>query len=253
MRGAPYKRRPMEPFERRFWNLYAHWYDRLGDLIPYADLQREIIETHLADLGKKARVLDAGCGTGRFLHTLHVRRPDLVLTGIDRSGTMLDVARNRLTGTNTTLRQTDMNGKLPFADASFDAVVCVHALYALSSPAAFLTEARRILTPSGRIVISNPWKPAQSFVWLEHLRQIRKHPSRQNILLMLRNAPAYATIVAINALIARRARNQTYHFLSMDALSALLHRVGFAVEASRTDAYGGICCLVRACASYANA
>lgn len=48
--------------------------------------------------------------------------------------------------------------QLPIAPCSFDAVLCLEAIYYFADPAAFLAEARRVLLPGGRLLVgsSNP-------------------------------------------------------------------------------------------------
>ncbi len=45
---------------------------------------------------------------------------------------------------------------LPFADASFDRMLIIHGLEEAHDPARFLQEARRVLTPQGRLVLVVP-------------------------------------------------------------------------------------------------
>src|SRR5579884_2668504 len=70
------------------------------------------------------RVLDAACGTGRY--TVALRDRGVEVTGCDFSSEMLAVARARLP--QVELVEADLNDPLPFADASFDALLCAQAL-----------------------------------------------------------------------------------------------------------------------------
>lgn len=47
--------------------------------------------------------------------------------------------------------------RLPFDDASFDHVLCVEVLEHVSEPLPFLIELRRVLKPSGTLVLTVPW------------------------------------------------------------------------------------------------
>ncbi|WP_428565916.1 MAG: class I SAM-dependent methyltransferase [Solidesulfovibrio sp. DCME] len=95
------------------------------------------------------RVLDAGCGTGKVLDTL-ARDGDVKAFGLDLSATALDLARRR--GPLALTRASA--AALPFADASFDAVLSLDVLANLPPrllPTA-LADCRRVLVPGGRLI-----------------------------------------------------------------------------------------------------
>jgi SAM-dependent methyltransferase len=50
----------------------------------------------------------------------------------------------------------DMNERMPFGDASFDAVVCQEGIEHLENPAGFLRECRRVLREGGVLWLSTP-------------------------------------------------------------------------------------------------
>ncbi len=102
------------------------------------------------------KVLDVGCGWGRYVWRFLDEEVDY--HGLDHSAEMLKVARERnpdIPFTEGTFR------KLPFADASFDAVWSCCSLYGV--PKAHLVEAlqeiARVVTPDGMIYIVLPAPP----------------------------------------------------------------------------------------------
>lgn len=99
------------------------------------------------------RVLDAGCGSGPL--TAALQDVGAVVTGLDLSPAMIDMARARL-GTDADLHVADLGDPLPFDDEAFDDVVASLCLHYLEDWAAPLTELRRVLRPGGRLVLSVP-------------------------------------------------------------------------------------------------
>ncbi|YCU52738.1 class I SAM-dependent methyltransferase [Mycobacteroides abscessus] len=75
-------------------------------------------------------------------------------TGIDWSEQILDLARDRAAdlGHPAVLQRADAH-RLPFDDASFDAVVCPLGLCAIPNHTQALTEMTRVLRPGGRLVL----------------------------------------------------------------------------------------------------
>jgi ubiquinone/menaquinone biosynthesis C-methylase UbiE len=101
-----------------------------------------------AEQGRAPRVLEAGCGTGRWLAELQAATPHVV--GLDLSAGMLGQANRR----NVPLRLVrGRAGQLPFPDATFDMVYCVNAIHHFGRARAFVSEGRRLLRPGGRLVV----------------------------------------------------------------------------------------------------
>lgn len=97
------------------------------------------------------RILDAGCGSGPLFAAL--REEGAVVTGIDQSPAMLELARQRL-GEDADLRVADLADPLPFADGEFDDVVASLVLHYLRDWDPVLAEVRRVLKPGGRLIAS---------------------------------------------------------------------------------------------------
>ncbi|MGK4578580.1 class I SAM-dependent methyltransferase [Kitasatospora sp. HPMI-4] len=97
------------------------------------------------------RILDAGCGSGPLFAALRDR--GALVTGIDASAGMLELARQRL-GADAALHVADLSNPLPFADGAFDDVAASLVLHYLEDWGPTLAEMRRVLRPGGRLIAS---------------------------------------------------------------------------------------------------
>src|SRR5579864_8577225 len=97
------------------------------------------------------RILDAGCGSGPLFAALRER--GAIVTGVDSSAKMLELARQRL-GASAALHLADLGSPLPFPDGAFDDVIASLVLHYLEDWTAPLAELRRVLTPGGRLIAS---------------------------------------------------------------------------------------------------
>jgi ubiquinone/menaquinone biosynthesis C-methylase UbiE len=98
-------------------------------------------------------VLDVACGPGNFTRDFaRVVGPTGLAVGIDASPTMLDRAARDTRATNIAYVRGDAV-RLPFRDASFDAVCCFAALHLFADPFMALDHMTRVLTPGGRIAL----------------------------------------------------------------------------------------------------
>lgn len=96
--------------------------------------------------GIRGRVLDIGCGGGNMPRAFRRLRPDLEVWGIDLSQQALASARTPDSGPNLAAGSGE---RLPFSDASFDAVTMFDVLEHVPDTDAALAEVRRVLKPGG--------------------------------------------------------------------------------------------------------
>ncbi len=128
------------------------------------------LEEALCHLPERGRVLEVGCGAGRFLRAISVARPGLVRVGCDVSRSAL--ARLAAEAPEIEIRAIEGEGGLPAADAEFDAVLALDVLEHLEDPDAMLAESWRVLAPGGILHLHVPcegdvlspwrWLPAQA-------------------------------------------------------------------------------------------
>jgi demethylmenaquinone methyltransferase / 2-methoxy-6-polyprenyl-1,4-benzoquinol methylase len=114
------------------------------------------------DAGPQHTVLDVATGTGAVAREL-IRQKGCSVVGLDQSPQMLAEARRRL-GSDVELVEGTAE-RLPFADASFDALTFTYLLRYVADPAATLQELARVVRPGGTIaalefgVPRGVWRP----------------------------------------------------------------------------------------------
>ena len=126
---------------------------RLEETCPWYKLVLE----YLPPLAGK-RVLEVGCGRGRFLTELTARGP--VVYGVDLSAFAVHVAQEHLrkagvSRARAAVCQADAH-YLPFADASFDVVVSCETIEHLIEPETALREMARVTKQGGMLILTTP-------------------------------------------------------------------------------------------------
>jgi len=153
----------------------------------------------------RARVLDAGCGTGGFLRDLGAAHRGWELTGLDLSPVACELARAR---TTAKIRQGSVTS-LPFWDDSIDAIVTGDVLYHVADVAAALREFARCAKPGGVVIVN---EPAYRWLWSYHDDAVEsKHRfTRPELVALFRAAglevrfASYANFLALPLVVARR-------------------------------------------------
>ena len=124
------------------------------------------------------RVLDLGCGKGRF--SARLQEGGAVVVGLDVSAGMLAEAEglDRVRGAAR---------RLPFADGVFDAVVAVEVFEHMADVDAALAESCRVLRSGGVLAVIDknagswnarrPWLPSLAVKWLDERRGRWMYPA----------------------------------------------------------------------------
>ena len=133
-------------------NIPQHYDQGLGPII-FAEYAADIARRAAA--GRPARVLETAAGTGIVTRKLRDALPDgAQLTATDLNPPMLDLARSKFRlGEQVSFQPADATA-LPFADRSFDAVVCQFGLMFFPDKARSFSEVFRVLSPGGRYLLS---------------------------------------------------------------------------------------------------
>jgi ubiquinone/menaquinone biosynthesis C-methylase UbiE len=108
-------------------------------------------------------VLDVGCGTGAAIELLHLKYPNASYTGLDLTPAMVEAAAAKgLPGCKFVVGDAE---DLPFAEASFDAVLSSNSFHHYPNPGAFFAGAFRVLKPGGRLILRD-YTSNDFVVWL---------------------------------------------------------------------------------------
>lgn len=134
-----------------FYERFADQFDAKMNRYEVSKRLRLVFEEALRDRDLAGReLLDAGCGTGLFSQVATER--GAIVTSVDVGESLLaEVAKK--------CRSRRMVGSvmdLPFADGSFDVVVCTEVIEHTVDPRRAVMEVARVLRPGGTLVLTTP-------------------------------------------------------------------------------------------------
>ncbi len=125
---------------------------RLGRVLSWIGPVRELVEFHVMTLGgqKIGKLLDVGCGNGRFLASM--RELGWEVVGVEPDPDAARVAREAF-GLEVYAGDLD---EIKLGEESFDAVTMNHVIEHVSDPVGLFKACRRVLKPGGRLVAATP-------------------------------------------------------------------------------------------------
>jgi SAM-dependent methyltransferase len=181
----------------------SFWEDAPQDPEPWAWARRRALL--LGEARRGDRVLDLGCGAGRFVAALRDAGIDAV--GVELAEAALSRARTNVPGAD--LRLVEPDGSLPLDHGSVDLVWCSEVLEHVPDTAHLLLEVRRVLRAGGRLLVTVPY-----------------HGRVKNVLIALLRFDAHFDPLG-----------QHVRFYTAGSLRTALERSGFAVAA--VEPWGG--------------
>ena len=129
----------------------ASFYDKGRALSEQNTIEWLRLISELSGASKGCRVLDLGCGTGRFSLPM-ARRLELNVTGADASREMLEKAKQKDSDSIVDWVLADA-ASLGFSPCSFDVIFMSHLLHPVDGPLKVIRECHRVLAPSGVVLI----------------------------------------------------------------------------------------------------
>ena len=118
-----------------------------------------------SDSGQPRRVLDVGCGPGTLATAIAAARPDATVLALDRSADMLHAARRQRHDSRVYLIQGD-GAALPLREETVDLTVATLALHHWHDGEAVLREVRRVLPPTGQVLLFDLRRDMSLPIWL---------------------------------------------------------------------------------------
>ncbi|HWH44463.1 MAG TPA: class I SAM-dependent methyltransferase [Thermoleophilaceae bacterium] len=106
-----------------------------------------ILET--VPVGGSTRLLDVGCGAGRFCRIARDRGASVA--GLDATPELVEIAAERTPDGDFAVGEME---DLPWGDGSFDVVTGFHSFFLAADMAAALREARRVTLPGGTVALT---------------------------------------------------------------------------------------------------
>jgi ubiquinone/menaquinone biosynthesis C-methylase UbiE len=205
----------------------ARWYARQRMTPSQLESVRGRARQLLSGLKAGARVLEVASGPGLLAIEL-ARSERVTVVGLDVSQTMVEIAIENAAreGVAVKFEHGDV-AQLPFADESFDLVVCQAAFKNFTEPKRALDEIHRVLAPGGRAEIDDLSKEASADEIDEEVQKLGL--SRLN---------AFVTKWILATVLRRRAytRAQMEQLAESSAFGSCLFArdgIGFTVTLSR--------------------
>jgi demethylmenaquinone methyltransferase/2-methoxy-6-polyprenyl-1,4-benzoquinol methylase len=210
---------------REMFSVIAPRYDFITRVFSYGmDMRWKRLGVERAALGKNARVLDLACGTGDFSKLVAARLPEAQAVAVDLTHDMLRLAA--ADGIRHTVCADAM--RLPFPDASFDAVFVGYGLRNFPDLDRAAAEIARVTRPGGVFVSLDFFLPANA-VWRKlYLGYLTVQGACWGFL--LHGKPRIYTYIP----------DSLRSFVSMEDFSARLGRAGYGQVGVRGFLFGGI-------------
>ena len=117
----------------------------------YTDRTQKEIVLGMANLWNDKKILDLGCGTGRF--SIEIAKQGTKVTALDPSRSMLEQVERKKN--NAEINSINGHGyELPFKDSTFDGCVCINVINHIEDYNKLIREISRVLRKDGFVIMN---------------------------------------------------------------------------------------------------
>jgi ubiquinone/menaquinone biosynthesis C-methylase UbiE len=146
---APSLKRPSLSNVAQYFGRIA---DSYGDGEYYTRRRVAVVAAIADEIARAHRILDLGCGNGRYMYDFLKRAPNALALGADLTAEMIAQARAR-NGSDTPLLRADVTAA-PFRDGALDLIFASHVFQFVADKDATMRDLARCLRPGGAIILT---------------------------------------------------------------------------------------------------
>lgn len=158
---------------------FYEWVTRSAKTYPttrweWFECHRVLLELSERAAGRSFHLLDVGCGSGHFLHSLKLQ-PRWQGIGLDFNAAAIDLCHSK--GLHAI--QGDIGNVRSLVTTQFDAITLWHVVEHVSNPVRLISEAKMLLNSEGMIFFSVPISPlSYEASWTDPLNSPPHHLTR---------------------------------------------------------------------------
>ena len=155
------------------WDAYAEHYDVMCDMNPsYQENIKKLIRyLDTWQVPENPRICDLGAGTGNYIVALAKHLPNAQFVHVDFDAKMNEQAKSKYekSGIQNVQILNQQVQQVSFEDDSFDIIICINALYAISPQVDVLKKVHKWLRPDGRFFVIDFGRKQKTLDWTIYL------------------------------------------------------------------------------------
>jgi ubiquinone/menaquinone biosynthesis C-methylase UbiE len=214
------------------WDAYAEHYDEMCRFNPAYQENIDIFAKYLMTWGlpEEANVCDLGAGTGNYILKAAEYLPNASYLHVDFDTKMNELAQRKYAQAkiDTVDVVTEYAQHCDFPASSFDLVICVNALYAISPQEDVLRSIHSWLKPSARLFIIDFGRKQRTLEWTLYMfrESLKRNRAGEYVKALLDSREVFKQ----NRKSTKGQESGRYWLHSTDAFRATLESCGYHVD-----------------------